>query len=913
MQNGGSLSAYDTDRNKIWDSHENVDSNGEYSSDLAGVSQQLNALNEKVSGSTLKMSERGVFIYEGEVVTWQIASPEWSAPTGKPSSMPTPQPSTARPSAKPSTARPSVQPTVNQVVAATGEIQGFVWDDTITNDAVYNSGDVPLVSIPISLHVCNPDNLFSETLEDDVYIGSTTTSADGTFNFNVESGRYRVRVTPVVDGVEWSFVEKGVNGESGGGSGAEDSDVNGDGSTDCIVIGGSDGGGAMDQNVYVGMIQADTTTTIDGSSVSVSGQVFLDTDGDGLQDESTSNSSSSLVDNIIIDLYDCSTTTAATNSTWIILTRTDSTGKYLFTTTDGSNQEVTDLTVLLSEMGISQFRAKFSGLPSGYGFSPASKDSDVDEEGETSCWDLDVDGVGGIVWNAGITSAAVTATTSNPTNRPTTNRPTMQPSSQPSVALSIVGGYAFFDADDNGLRDSDTTLEPAMSNINVRLFSCDVTSDGSDDVMLAVGRTNSQGIYNFLNLSRGYYRVNAQAPSGYVFSSVWSGVRDSSGILTNPSVDSTVDPATGNTQCFALAKGDKELDWSFGLKYEADVSSSTKPSSNSTAVVISGFVFHDENNDGYYDAGEEALSKVNAALFDCDGNITLLSETDDNGMYGFPEVEPGSYYVKFSSTGYEPSSVWSGDTSDANNNADPSTGATTCAAYVAGDEVYSLDAGMVLSTTEEDNLLGDGTPCSGGKCPIEGNCRNIAGLCGGGLSFCNPQSVWTPDCSDLKEEVPATPANPTTSPVTVAPTVSSAPSISVAPSSNPSVSLKPSLDTTSVCNDDGTYGVTASSKEDVESTEVTFIYSLIVESGAMTDVIAEFEEELNLRLACQYFDDPCLKCDNDSSASSRLRRRLTSGLRSLTVEGSVVTGLNSKPLDELSRLEGECSGFLLSI
>jgi hypothetical protein len=107
--------------------------------------------------------------------------------------------------------------------------------------------------------------------------------------------------------------------------------------------------------------------------------------------------------------------------------------------------------------------------------------------------------------------------------------------------------------------------------------------------------------------------------------------------------------------------------------------------------------------------------------------------------------------------------------------------------------------------------------------------------------------------------------------------------------------------------------VTASSKEDVESTEVTFIYSLIVESGAMTDVIAEFEEELNLRLACQYFDDPCLKCDNDSSASSRLRRRLTSGLRSLTVEGSVVTGLNSKPLDELSRLEGECSGFLLSI
>ncbi|KAL7485625.1 hypothetical protein ACHAW6_011217 [Cyclotella cf. meneghiniana] len=652
-----------------------------------------------------------------------------------------------------------------------------------------------------------------------------------------------------------------------------------------------------------------------------------------LESDTNNTTYSSVVENIVVDLYNCSD---SDDATWILLTRTNATGHFIFSN-DDSSQGGHDLSNTLQEFNITRFRAEFSQLSSGYTFTPTLSGSNVNSIGQTACWDLETNGRGSIVWNAGVMIDSNTTQdfTNPPINSPPTNPPTTQTStSQPTTAAAtdsttalptstagIIGGYAFFDSDDNGIRYPDTTVEPALTNINVELFSCGkAASTFDDDIKLAVDRTNAQGMYAFRNLTSGYYRVDVEVPTGYALSSVWTGKTNSDGQPTDPNVDSTVDPETGTTPCFKVIKGTNDLSWGIGLKYDNEASpaetpvaspvaspvsvesNSPSPASSETGknstIAISGFVFYDKDDNGYFEESEEeAISNVDVALFNCNGTIVAVSSTDENGMYGFDELKQGSYNVKFSlPSGYEFSNIWSGEqndegdliSSDADSDVDPNTGLSPCQTF--SDSFFSLDAGMFLSddggpsSKPTNNPKGDGTPCSGSECDEEGMCRNVAGVCGSGLSFCNPQSVWTPSCVTEKINIP------TLFPVTVVPTISSPPTISHAPFRNQSPN------TASVCNADGTYGETTDG-DGVMASDVTFQYSLLNESGeSFEDAVALFERELNSRLACHYFEDSCLNC------GSRLRGRSSRGRRTV-VEGSSVVGISSEPNDQQNPAE----------
>lgn len=762
LQNGGSLVGYDGNTAKIWDSHENIEENGEYIDGGVFNGDDTDATGEKVSGSTLYLNEEGVFIESpGEAVTWRLFAPDWEAPSVSPVDAPSLSPVVV-------TAEPTKKPTPSPVVST-----------------------------------MNP-----------------TTNP-----------------TP-------SPVET--------------------------------------QSDFVG----------------VSGRVF--------QDETDS---SSIVSNIVVDLYDCPD---SGDPTWIVMTRTNQTGYYVLKDDDNTSGG-NDLSALLARTNTAKFRAMFGGLPSGYMFSPAVSGSDVNSDGMTACWDLDENGRGSIVWNAGV--IAIDDSTDAPISQPTTARPTVKPTSEPTVSIGLVGGYAFLDADDNGIRYPNTSVEPAMTNIDVELFSCGSTaSNFNDDTKLAVDKTNAEGMYIFRNLTSGYYRINVLAPEGYIFSSIWTGNQEN-----GTDVDSTVDPDSGSTPCFRVIQGNTDLSRGFGLTNDGSSSPAATPSTLSpeettsspvvgatenATIVISGLVFYDKDENGYFDeVGEETISGVDVALFNCDGAIIFVGSTDENGYYGFNNLKQGSYQVKFSPpTGYAFSNVWSGAvdeegklvTTDASSDVDPDTGLSPCKPYA--NSIYSLNAGMILSsdgTIPTGNPIndgkGDGTPCSGGKCQEEGMCRNVAGVCGSGLSFCNPQSVWTPDCAE------ETIKNPTLSPISVTPTISTQPSASSAPSQNPSVYK------VSVCNKDGSYGETKlhtnADGEGIREHGVSFTYSLLNESNqSFEDAVAQFEQELNSRLACIYFDDPCLDCSG--------QRRLTRSRR-LVVEGSDVVGLSSEPKDEQDLGQGE--------
>eukprot|EP00956_Cyclotella_meneghiniana_P013886 scaffold20357_cov39-Cyclotella_meneghiniana.AAC.3 len=82
LQNKGSLVGFDVNRNKIWDSHENIENNGKYSLGVFLGDGSTDAVGDPISGSTLGMSDEGIFIQSsGEEVTWMVLAPEVEAPS----------------------------------------------------------------------------------------------------------------------------------------------------------------------------------------------------------------------------------------------------------------------------------------------------------------------------------------------------------------------------------------------------------------------------------------------------------------------------------------------------------------------------------------------------------------------------------------------------------------------------------------------------------------------------------------------------------------------------------------------------------------------------------------------------------------------------------------------------------------
>jgi len=60
---------------------------------------------------------------------------------------------------------------------------------------------------------------------------------------------------------------------------------------------------------------------------------------------------------------------------------------------------------------------------------------------------------------------------------------------------------------------------------------------------------------------------------------------------------------------------------------------------------IEGKVYHDRNNDGVRDEGEEGIANVLISLVDENGIIVDVALTDENGCYKFDDVEAGTYSI----------------------------------------------------------------------------------------------------------------------------------------------------------------------------------------------------------------------------------------------------------------------------
>lgn len=319
------------------------------------------------------------------------------------------------------------------------------------------------------------------------------------------------------------------------------------------------------------------------STGNIGARVWLDIDGDGVQDASESGLSG-----VKIDLYNSVGTVVAS-------TYTDPNGNYLFAgVTEGADYRVAvDASTL-----------------------PAGLHTTYDEDGQTIFPDGD--------------SGLFTLNTG-------TNHTTSDFGYMPTSGSYSIGDTIWLDADGDGQQD---VGEAGLSGVTVGLYALEaITVDGityAAGAQITTTTTNSAGNYLFTGLPEGAYRVVVN-PDGSGDGQT-PGAIYSSHDLGDPDVrDGTGSSTADNETDVILRDGRSNFDADFAYRYagvDADGAS------------IGDQIFYDLNGDGDFDSGSDSgISGVTVTLLDSGGNPVATTITDNNGNYQFSGLPAGEFTI----------------------------------------------------------------------------------------------------------------------------------------------------------------------------------------------------------------------------------------------------------------------------
>lgn len=229
-----------------------------------------------------------------------------------------------------------------------------------------------------------------------------------------------------------------------------------------------------------------------------------------------------------------------------------------------------------------------------------------------------------------------------------------------------IGDFVWDDADNDGVQDAG---EAGLADVMVLLLD-------PDGAVLQWTTTDSDGAYYFTDLAAGDYRVQFNAPPGYVFSPQGQG--------GDPAADSDAD-GSGLTGVFSLSQGEVRSDIDAGLYPGASGGS------------IGDYVWDDADNDGIQDGGESGTSGVTVNLLDGLGNWLDSTATDATGRYQFSGLAAGSYKLQFvAPPGYQLSPQDQGTNDSLDSDADAS-GLTVVYSLAADQQRTDVDAGLIYT------------------------------------------------------------------------------------------------------------------------------------------------------------------------------------------------------------------------
>lgn len=377
----------------------------------------------------------------------------------------------------------------------------------------------------------------------------------------------------------------------------------------------------------------------------ITGTVYDDTDGDGTQDNSETNTLSGLTvyldanNNAKLDKGEVSTTT-------------DVSGAYAFTgvapgayvvrvVTAGNNYQSTDGSVTVvdglvssgTDVGVSDAGASVSGVvfndPNNNGvkdggdavvpnvvvYLDANNNGKLDKDETKVTTDssgaYSFTGLAPGAYNIRIdtTGQLAAQSTDNPLTLETAQQKTSFNLGRFSKAVTI-SGKVFNDDDGDGTKGVSETYTGA----GVTVF-LDANGNGKLEKTEVSTTTDASGAYTFTNLAAGTYVVRVPVTGNHVVST-----------------DSTVTLADGQ------AIGN------------VDVGDYNK------AITITGFVFTDKDGDGSFDNTESAVAAGTVVYLDTNNNgkqdkTEASTTTDANGAYSFTDLPTGTYVVRAVSSG----------------------------------------------------------------------------------------------------------------------------------------------------------------------------------------------------------------------------------------------------------------------
>ncbi|MBD2625791.1 SdrD B-like domain-containing protein [Trichormus variabilis] len=241
------------------------------------------------------------------------------------------------------------------------------------------------------------------------------------------------------------------------------------------------------------------------------------------------------------------------------------------------------------------------------------------------------------------------------------------------VQLASLGDKVFHDLDADGIQDAG---EQGIANASVKLL------DTAGNV-IATTTTDGDGLYSFINLQPGDYKVQFVQPTDF------NGVS-----LANVGGDDSVDSDGLISDVVNLSPGENDTTVDAGFYKTAS---------------LGDFVFNDGNNNGIQDAGEAGIGGVTVKLINpANGNVISTTTTDGAGAYTFTGLTPGDYQVKFiSPTGYSFTAANQGGNDAVDSDANPSTGLTQTVTLTSGEYNGTLDAGLVQLASLGDKVFHD--------------------------------------------------------------------------------------------------------------------------------------------------------------------------------------------------------------